>query len=185
MNYNLYVEDKDLDDVVDVLPTCVVQKKVLRLLLKHQVKQRSEEWYITRKSCLTASDAATALGQNPYKKPSELIKSKSGFYSNAQPDPNMIRATEHGIKYEDEAAAAYGVLRPDLLPFFELGLVMHEKHRFLGASPDRITKDGILIEIKVRLLFILFLSLLDVLFYQNAYFRQKFPRCSYLLNKTL
>lgn len=151
MNFKTYVEDKDLDEVVDGLPECVVSKKVLRLLLKHQVKQRSEEWYVTRKSCLTASDAATALGQNPYKKPSELIKSKAGFYSNVSPDPQMVRATEHGIKYEDEAAAAYGVMRPDLLPFFELGLIMHSKHPFLGASPDRITKDGILIEIKVLL----------------------------------
>merc|ERR1712078_540060 len=106
--YMTYIENKDLDDVVNSLPECVVQKKVLRLLLKQQVKQRSPEWYVTRKSCLTASDAATALGLNPYKKPSELIKSKAGFYSNVQPDPQMIRATEHGIKYEDEAAQAYG-----------------------------------------------------------------------------
>ena len=77
----------------------------------------------------------------------------------------MIRATEHGIKYEDEAAAAYSVLRPDLTPFFELGLIMHEKHPFLGASPDRITKDGILIEIKVILQFYSFLFLHLVTFY--------------------
>ena len=119
MEFKTYIEDKDLDDVIQELPECIVDKKVLRLLFKHQVKQRSDEWYVTRKSCLTASDAATALGQNPYKKPAELIKSKSGFYANAQPDPQMIRATEHGIKYEDEAAAAYAVLRPDLAPFFE------------------------------------------------------------------
>ena len=149
MEYKTYIDNKDLDDVVQELPECVVDKKVLRLLFKHQVKQRSGEWYATRKSCLTASDAATALGQNPYKKPSELIKSKAGFYDSVPPDPAMTRATEHGIKYEDEAAAAYSVLRPDLAPFFELGLIMHDKHPFLGASPDRITKDGILIEIKV------------------------------------
>ena len=149
MSYKTYIENKDFDNVVDNLPECIVSKKVLRLLFKHQVKQRSEEWYATRKSCLTASDAATALGQNPYKKPAALIKSKAGFYDSAPPDPQMIRATEHGIKYEDEAAAAYAVIRPDLTPFFELGLIMHEKHPFLGASPDRITKDGILVEIKV------------------------------------
>ena len=155
MEYKTYIDNKDIDDVIQGLPECVVNKKVLRLLFKHQVKQRSDEWYVTRKSCLTASDAATALGQNPYKKPQELIKSKAGFYANATPDPQMVKATEHGIKYEDEAAAAYAVLRPDLAPFFELGLIMHEKHPFLGASPDRITKDGILIEIKVRFLFYL------------------------------
>jgi putative phage-type endonuclease len=148
MEYKTYINNSDLDDVINELPECVVSKKVLRLLFKRQVKQRSEDWYVTRKSCLTASDAATALGINPYKKPAALIKSKAGFFDNVPPDPAMIRATEHGIKYEDEAAAAYAVLRPDLAPFFELGLIMHEKHPFLGASPDRITKDGILIEIK-------------------------------------
>ncbi len=149
MEYKTYIDNKDIDDVVSNLPECVVDKRVLRLLFKKQITQRSEEWYVTRKSILTASDAATALGLNPYKKPSQLIKSKSGFYDNVPPDPSMIKATEHGIKYEDEAASAYAVLRPDLAPFFELGLIMHDKHPFLGASPDRITKDGILIEIKV------------------------------------
>lgn len=156
MDLMTYIENEYLDDTLKRLPECIVQKKVLRLLFKHQIKQRTDEWYVTRKSCLTASDAATALGQNPYKKPADLIKSKAGFYSNVQPDPQMVRATEHGIKYEDEAAAAYAVMRPDLVPFFELGLIMHEKHPFLGASPDRITKDGILIEIKVTLLPYLF-----------------------------
>ena len=147
--FNTHIEDKDLDRVVGSLPPCVVHKKVLRLLLKKQVKQRSEEWYAARKSILSASDAAAALGLNPHCKPKQLIKKKLGFFDNAPPDPNMVKATEHGIKYEDEAAAAYAVLRPDLVPFFELGLIMHDKHPFLGASPDRITKDGILIEIKV------------------------------------
>lgn len=150
MEFKTFIADKHLDDVIHELPECVVDKKVLRLLFKHQVKQRSDEWYVTRKSCLTASDAATALGLNPYKKPAELIKSKAGFYANVPPpDPNMMRACEHGIKYEDEAASIYATMRPDLAPFFELGLIMHEQHPFLGASPDRITKDGILIEIKV------------------------------------
>ena len=130
--FKTYVEDRELDNVVQALPECIVNKKVLRLLLKHQIKQRSEEWYATRKSCLTASDAATALGQNPYKKPIQLIKSKVGFYDNVPPDPQMIKATEHGIKYEDEAAQAYAVMRPDLCPFFELGLIMHEAHPLLG-----------------------------------------------------
>tara|TARA_B100001287_G_scaffold255761_2_gene240123 strand:- start:4840 stop:5292 length:453 start_codon:yes stop_codon:yes gene_type:complete len=149
MQYKTYIDQENLDDVVNALPECIVDKRVLRLLFKPQIKQRSDEWYITRKTCLTASDAATALGENPYKKRSSLIKSKAGFYDNIPPDPQMIRATEHGIKYEDEAALAYQVLRPDLAPFFELGLIMHDQHKFLGASPDRISKDGILIEIKV------------------------------------
>ena len=117
MEYKTYIDSKELDDVIQGLPECVVDKKVLRLLFKHQIKQRSSEWYASRKSCLTASDAATALGQNPYKKPSELIKSKAGFYDSVTPDPAMVRATEHGIKYEDEAANAYAVLRPDLAPY--------------------------------------------------------------------
>lgn len=150
MDYKTFIEDENLDEVVQNLPECVVDKRVLRLIFKKQLRQRSGEWYAARKSILSASDAAAALGLNPHKKPMDLIKQKLGFYDSVPPDPMMTRATEHGIKYEDEAAAAYAVLKPELAPFFELGLIMHDKHPFLGASPDRITKDGILIEIKVR-----------------------------------
>ena len=109
MSLQRYVNDEDLDDVVSNLPQCIVSKKVIKLLLKQQLKQRTPEWYATRRCVLTASDCATALGINPYQTRANLIKKKLGYFDNVQPDPQMVKATEHGIKYEDEAADIYQV----------------------------------------------------------------------------
>jgi predicted phage-related endonuclease len=51
---------------------------------------------------LTASDAATAIGCNPYETPEGLIMKKCGFKTF---DGNA--ATEHGNKYENEARDIY------------------------------------------------------------------------------
>lgn len=147
--WKTYIEDSELDNVLGSIENPVIDKRVLRLIFKKQLKQRSDEWLAARKSILSASDAAAALGINPHKSRADLIKQKAGFFSTGEPDPQMIRATQHGIKYEDEAAAIYGARNPEMCPLFELGLIMHEKHAFLGASPDRISRDGVLIEIKV------------------------------------
>ena len=141
-----YIESKNIDNVVEGLDPAVVSKKVLKLLLKKQWKQRSEDWYKIRTTILSASDSAAALNQNKYCSRKQLISKKLGiqkFVSGGN------AATEHGIKYEDEAAEVYAARNPHLVPFFEVGLILHDKHPFLGASPDRVTKDGILIEIKV------------------------------------
>lgn len=130
------------------IPECIVQKKVLKLLLKKQYKQRTDEWHAKRQSILTASDCATALECNKYETRRSLILRKAGVYEK-KVNAGMSQAVQHGIKYEDEAADIYMTRNPHLAPFFEIGLIMHDKHTFLGASPDRVTKDGILIEIKV------------------------------------
>jgi hypothetical protein len=77
-----------------------------------------------------------------------LILRKAGL-TEFKADSFGMTAINHGVKYEDEAADVYLVQNPHLGPFFEIGLIFHDTHPFLGASPDRVTKDGILIEIKV------------------------------------
>ena len=76
---------------------------VEKLLKKTYAEQRSQEWLDLRKNMLTASDAATAIGENKYEKPFDLLLKKCGkgkpFTGNA--------ATEHGNKYEDEARIIY------------------------------------------------------------------------------
>ena len=42
---------------------------VEKLLKKTYAEQRSQEWLDLRKNMLTASDAATAIGENKYEKP--------------------------------------------------------------------------------------------------------------------
>lgn len=50
------------------------------VLARHQVEQRSAEWYKKRSNLITASDAAAALGQNPYKSRDELLLQKAGIF---------------------------------------------------------------------------------------------------------
>jgi putative phage-type endonuclease len=93
---------------------------------------------------LTASDAATAIGCNPYETPDGLYVKKVGgrkFGGNA--------ATERGTLLEpiarDMYDAKYNTKR------HEIGLVQHPEHKWLGGSPDGVTECGKLIEIKCPL----------------------------------
>jgi hypothetical protein len=77
------------------------QLEMLKKLDKHE--QRSPEWFAARKDKLTSSDAATALGINPYQKPVELLFKKCGH---GKPFTGNV-ATLYGQKYEDEAIGQY------------------------------------------------------------------------------
>ena len=122
----------------------MVHEVVKNLLEAEYAPQRSEEWLRLRGNMLTASDAATALGTNPYEKPRDLILKKCGH---KKFDGNQ--ATFHGNKYEDEArdifCAQYGEVA------HEIGLRPHPDHPWLGGSPDGITESGKLLEIKCPL----------------------------------
>jgi predicted phage-related endonuclease len=49
---------------------------VKALLEATYFEQRSQEWLDLRENMLTASDAASALGANPYEKPEKLLMKK-------------------------------------------------------------------------------------------------------------
>ena len=138
---------EQINKIVRELPPKIIHPNVLKLFFKPRVVQRTEEWLEMRKSVLTASDAAAALGINPYQSRNTLLRKKiMPLSTNKEYSPSF--ACEWGKKWEDPAADLYMRRNPHLAPFFEFGLIMHDVHPFLGASPDRITSDGILIEIK-------------------------------------
>lgn len=121
---------------------------VERLLGQRQWAQRTPEWYEVRRSLLTASDVASALGVKPYAsyrgdiREDTLIKKLEN-----KPFGNMF--TAHGQKYEDEARDMMaGVLGERVLDF---GLLLHPSLPWLAASPDGVTHTGHLIEIKCPL----------------------------------
>ena len=117
---------------------------VQELLNTEYAAQRSEEWLALRGQMLTASDAATAIGTNPYEKPEGLILKKCGhnkFFGN--------QATEHGNKYEDIARDIYCEKYGEVA--HEIGLHPHPVYKWLGGSPDGITESGKLLEIKCPL----------------------------------
>ena len=117
---------------------------VKELIAREYDEQRSEEWLRLRGKMLTASDAATAIGVNPYEKPVDLILKKCGY---KKFNGNM--ATIHGNKWEDVARDIYCEKYNEVA--HEIGLYPHPTIDWLGGSPDGVTESGKLIEIKCPL----------------------------------
>jgi len=115
------------------------QVKVLKKIF--QPEQKSKEWYEMRNNMLTASDWGTVLGENHYSNSNEVLKKKCGddkFITNA--------AMQWGNKYEAVAVLIYE--HRNNVKILEFGCLQHPFISFLGASPDGITEDGIMLEIK-------------------------------------
>ena len=118
-----------------------LQEQVQVLKNIFQPEQKSKEWYEMRNNMLTASDWGTVLGENHYSNSNEVLKKKCG-------DDNFITnaAMQWGNKYESVAVLIYEY-RNDA-KILEFGCLQHPFISFLGASPDGITPDGIMLEIK-------------------------------------
>ena len=119
---------------------------VIAIMNRENVDQRTEEWYRRRKGLLTASDVATALEMNPYKRRSALLKEKA--CPEERKNSSSV-ATEHGNKYEDEAIELYEEMTGRKALRF--GLFVSEVYQWLGGSPDGVTTDGVLLEVKCPL----------------------------------
>ncbi len=131
--------------------------------------QKSKEWYIARNTRITASEASSALPKieeicstyekifnvkikyNPnqnlsvYDTKEEYIINKCRtFYGENLFKDNIY--TLHGKKFEEISTRLYRkVFNTNVLEF---GLLPHPRLKWLGASPDGITKEGVMLEIK-------------------------------------
>lgn len=119
-----------------------LREQVERLIKIPQPEQRSDAWYTLRDSMLTASDWGTILGMNPYSNSNQLLLKKSGKDMPFLTNP----AIEWGVKYEDVAVQIYE--QRNQVEILLFGCIRHPTINFLGASPDGISKDGIMLEIK-------------------------------------
>lgn len=150
--------------------TLVRNKQIIRNLKKKPFyEQKTEAWYKQRQTRITASEAASCLykvpiscdsyikrfdiknfkynpkeSMNSYKSREDYIVSKAAeFYG--QGNFMGSAAMDHGNKFEAIAARLYCKLyNTDI---HEFGMLEH-RNKFLGASPDGITNEGRLIEIK-------------------------------------
>lgn len=118
--------------------------KVKALLERTYDDQRTPAWHALRGTMLTASDLATAIGDNPYEKPEDLLVKKCGHSR-----WNGNAATAHGTLLEPVARDLYDTRHDQ--KSHEIGLVQHPVHPWLGGSPDGVTESGRLIEIKCPL----------------------------------
>ena len=107
-------------------------------------EQRSQEWLDQREQMITASDVASAIGENRYESVDSFVKKKvlrTKWAGNA--------ATAHGTALEPMVRDMYD--EKTGRKSHEIGLVQHREYPWLGASPDGVTEDGLLIEIKCPL----------------------------------
>lgn len=147
-----------------------LRRKVKALQKKPQPPQRTPEWYNARNKRITASEAASCLfmskptceayveefsiknfkykdteGLNHYEKREDyIIKKGAAFYGESVFKDSIY--TLWGKKYEEVANILYCQLNNTTV--IEFGLVPHSRLKWLAASPDGITPDGIMLEIK-------------------------------------
>jgi hypothetical protein len=146
------------------------RNRVKALRKKPQPPQRSPEWFKSRSTRVTASEAACCLTlseeickqyvedfnvKNFKYKPNHclshydtredyIINKCRTFYGE-----NLFKDsiyTLHGKKYEEIATRLYRrTFNTDVIEF---GLLPHPRLSYLAASPDGITSDGVMLEIK-------------------------------------
>jgi len=114
-------------------------KNILKELLdKPLIKQRTTEWFNLRKDRLTASDLHDAI-----KNPHSLVKRKmKGTTFNS----SGIPALKWGTMFEAMAIRIYSHIKKTKI--HEFGLIINDEIENFGASPDGITDEGKMIEIK-------------------------------------
>jgi len=147
-----------------------LRNRVKTLLKKPQPVQRSEEWFKNRNTLITASEAASCLTlsknvceryaklykldnfkyndskcANVYEKQEEYIVKKCKAFFGEKVFHDSVY-TLWGKKYEQIAVNLYKKLKKT--DVYDFGLLKHPYLKWLGASPDGITPDGVMLEIK-------------------------------------
>ena len=111
-----------------------------KLCLIVSPEQRTKEWLELRKGIISATGCGSVLGLNKNEAQYSFIYTKV-FGSTFVPN----EACYHGTKFENAIRLMYE-LNYDVI-VRDFGLIVHDKHKFLGASPDGICgpykRDGI------------------------------------------
>lgn len=135
----------DTDNFVSAMRKKIIEHKVIFLSSQNEFKQRTDGWFRKRKEMFTASTDIVSLLSGPHSKSYQnTILKKSGllkktFFGNVY--------TEWGNKYEEIALQIYCNRYNKIVK--ESGLLQHPIISYLGGSPDGITLDGRILEIKV------------------------------------
>ncbi len=115
----------------------------VKTLQDNSIEQRTEEWYKKRTTMITASDCGTILGYNSkFTTTDDLLIDK---LSNVRLDNVHLR---HGNHYEPIAIDIFEQKYKEKV--WPVGLLIHKNknYNFLGASPDGVTSNHCLVEIK-------------------------------------
>ena len=135
----------DKDDIARRMGKVAVNKqKLQRLLDLPKMEQRTPIWYEARQTMITASDFAQALGKGKFGTQKQFFQKKCGYEKDSF---DMFKAALcWGVMFESVAADAYAYYNKCKL--YEFGLLRHPTLDWVGASPDGINENGVMLEIK-------------------------------------
>ena len=109
------------------------------------MEQRSEQWFEQRKGRITGSRVGAILGLSPWQKPADVLRAMVREYHGAPSEFLGSVATDHGTNNEQRAVLAF--MRETGLNVEKCGFFPYGDR--MGASPDGLTDDGGVLEIKV------------------------------------
>lgn len=107
-------------------------------------QQRTQEWFKKRIGRVTGSRAGAILGLSPWQKPEDVLRAMVREYHGAPSEFVGNPATEWGTKHERQAMLCF--MRKTGFHVEDVGFLPYDK--WLGASPDGLTEDGGVLEIK-------------------------------------
>lgn len=131
----------------------VIARRQLLQMYRHQldslrqlpkIEQRTPEWYETRKNLITASDFAQALGEGKFGTQKQFFQKKCGYEKDVF--NYNVPPLKWGTMFEAVAGDIY--CRRNNVELHEFGILKHPTISHIGASPDGITSNGIMLEIK-------------------------------------
>lgn len=149
-NYSFNSIKKDDNEITRI------SKQIEYLREIPQPVQRTPEWYETRHSLITASNAYKVFGNDStinqiiYEKCKPIIIKENE--EEVTKSPNLNSPLHWGQKYEPVSVMIYEFLHNTTVE--EFGCIPHKDYSFLGASPDGIVTDknsdryGRMLEIK-------------------------------------
>lgn len=121
--------------------------KVEYLKTLPQPAQKSIEWLKSKEDTIGASESAAIFNLNSNTTYKSFLYKKAGLeIDNAFDSPFMKDLVTHGIRYEPVINSIYEEKTGEKL--HEFGSIRHRLFSFVSASPDGITENGRMVEIK-------------------------------------
>lgn len=138
------VDERDFEERKQTIQR--YQQQLKNLMQIPKVEQRSEDWYNIRKSLITASDFAQALGEGKFGTQKQIFQKKCGYEEEKGLSSFSLAPLKWGCMFEPVAQKIYS----DRMGVFinEFGIIRHPTRTYFGASPDGISEHGIMLEIK-------------------------------------
>lgn len=101
-------------------------------------------WLARRRTGMYSSDAAAACGVSPWSTPLEVWLSKVEPLADRRPTPAMVA----GHALEPAVARLYELRFPGIALATPSGAVVHPDRPWMGATIDRVSDDGRIVELK-------------------------------------